>query len=325
VILVTGGTGFLGSTLIKQLINDGRAVVAIKRANSIIPEDFRASSLIQWVDADLTDYFALEELFVNIKQVYHCAAKISYQKNDAAEMLHANIEGTRHIVNLCLQHDARLIHVSSIAALGTNKKGLPVNEADKWERDPHISNYAVSKYESELEVWRGITEGLDAVIVNPSVIMGIGSGKISSNIIFNLVNNGIKIYPPGSVGIVDVQDVAKIMIQLMNTSGITGERFILNSENISNRHLLQRIAKLLGKKEPSIEAKPFMLDIAWRVAKLIAIIKNTRPALTQESTRASAAKLAYSNEKIRNSIGYTFKPLDQTLQEITDTHYKTTT
>jgi len=324
VILVTGGTGFLGSTLIKLLIDEGRAVVAIKRADSIIPEDFRASSLIQWIDADLTDYFALEDLFPNVKQVYHCAAKISYQKPDAAEMLHVNIEGTRHIVNLCIQHHARLVHVSSIAALGTNKKGLPVDENDKWERDPYISNYATSKYESELEVWRGITEGLDAVIVNPSVIMGIGSGKISSNIIFNLVNNGIKIYPPGSVGIVDVQDVAKIMILLMNTPEITGERFILNSENISNRQLLQRIAVLLGKKEPSIEAKPFMLDIAWRVAKLIAIIKNSKPALTQESTRASAAKLAYSNKKIRDSIGYTFKPLNQILEEIAETYYKTT-
>lgn len=320
-ILITGGTGFLGSTLIKLLINDGHAVVATKRADSVIPEDFKSSSLVQWIDADITDYFTLEDVFGKIEQVFHCAAKISYQKEDALDMMRINIEGTRHIVNLCLQHKARLVHVSSIAALGTNKMGLAVDENDKWEVDPHISKYALSKYESELEVWRGITEGLDAVIVNPSVIMGIGSGKVTPNIIFNLVNNGIKIYPPGTVGIVDVQDVAQIMIALMN-SNISGERYILNSENISNRNLLQRIAKLLGKKEPSIEAKPFMLGIAWRVAKVIALIKNSRPVLTADSTRASAAKLAFKNNKIIEAIGYTFKPLDQTLQEITETHYK---
>lgn len=322
-ILVTGGTGFLGSTLIQLLIDDGHAVIATKRRESHIPDNFKSSSLIEWIDADITDYFALSDIFERIDQVYHCAAKISYQKEDALPMLRINIEGTRHIVNLCLQYKTRLVHVSSIAALGTNKLGLPVSESDKWEQDPYISNYALSKYESELEVWRGITEGLSAIIVNPSVIMGTTTGKPPSNIIFNLVNKGLKIYPPGTVGVVDVQDVAKVMIILMN-SNIKGERFILNSENISNRELLQRIATLLDKNPPRIAASPLMLNIAWRAAKLVSIISRSRPALTQESTRASAAKLAYTNTKIVDAIGYAFKPLHQILTEITEVHYKKT-
>src|SRR5690606_9338591 len=249
------------------------------------------------IDADVTDYFALADIFVNINQVYHCAAKVSYQKEDAYELFQVNVEGTAHIVNLCLEHQARLVHVSSIAALGSRKDNKPVNEADKWEYDPKMSNYALSKYKSELEVWRGINEGLDAVIVNPSVIMGLGSYKKGSGAIFELVNNGIKIFTGGSVGIVDVEDVSKIMVQLMNSESISGERFILNSENISNKELLSRIAKLINKKAPTIRANSWMLSFAWRAAKVASMITGKKPVITEESTRAASDLLAYSNEK----------------------------
>ncbi|NGM60707.1 NAD-dependent epimerase/dehydratase family protein [Sphingobacterium sp. SGG-5] len=322
-ILVTGGTGFLGSTLIKQLTDAGKAVMATKRPSSTIPEALKSSSLVEWVDADVTDYFALSDILPKVKQVYHCAAKVSYQKEDAAAMQKINIEGTQHIVNLCLLHHIRLVHVSSIAALGSNKTGLPVSETDKWEYDKKISRYALSKYKSELEVWRGMKEGLDAIIVNPSVIMGLGSYKKGSGAIFELVNNGIKIYPPGSVGIVDVEDVARIMMTLMDNTSLSGERYILNSENLTNKDLMHRIASLLNKKKPSIQATPFMLGMAWRAARLVALFKGGRPSLTKESTQAAAAKLAYANDKIVEALGgYSFKPVDQTLEEITNTYYR---
>jgi dihydroflavonol-4-reductase len=316
VVFVTGGTGFLGSTLIKLLTDQGVAVLAIKRENSVIPETLRSSSLIQWVDADITDYFSLSDVFDGVTQVYHCAAMISYQPEDYAAMLHANIEGTKHIVNLCLEHNARLVHVSSIATLGVSKKGELLTEDSKWDDGADNSKYAVSKYESEMEVWRGIVEGLDAVIVNPSVIMGIGAGTKGSGVIFKMVQQGLKIYPPGTVGIVDVDDVAKIMIVLMNMVDISGERFILNSENLTNKDLLERIATLLNKPFPTVEAKPFMLSVAWRAAKLVALIKRERPSLTRDAAKAAASKLAYSNKKVTDTTGYTFKAVDVTLQEI---------
>lgn len=319
-ILVTGGTGFLGSTLIKLLIEQGLAVVATKRASSAIPDMLKSSSLIEWVDADVTDYFALADIFTNVSQVYHCAAKVSYQKEDAQELFLVNVEGTAHIVNLCLEHNVRLVHVSSIAALGSSKNNKPVNELDKWEYNPKMSNYALSKYKSELEVWRGINEGLDAVIVNPSVIMGLGSYKKGSGAIFELVNNGIKIFTGGSVGIVDVEDVAKIMIQLMN-SNIARERFILNAENISNKELLYRIAQLIDKKPPTIKANNLMLSAAWRLSKILSLVTGKKPVITEESVQAASSILAYSNEKITNAINYSFKPLNRTLQEIAQTYY----
>lgn len=319
-ILVTGGTGFLGSTLIKLLIEQGQAVVAIKRASSAIPDFLKSSSLIQWKDVDITDYFALADIFEGITQVYHCAAKVSYQKEDAQEMYLVNVEGTSHIVNLCLEYQARLVYVSSIAALGSSKNQKPVNETDKWEYNPKMSNYALSKYKAELEVWRGINEGLNALIVNPSVIMGIGAYKKGSGAIFELVNNGIKIFTGGSVGIVDAEDVTKIMVQLMH-SNISGERFILNSENISNKELLSRIAQLIDKKPPVIKANKLMLSAAWRMAKLMSKITGKKPVITEESARAASELLAYSNEKITSAINYSFKPLNKTLQEIANTYY----
>ncbi|ULT28722.1 NAD-dependent epimerase/dehydratase family protein [Sphingobacterium sp. E70] len=171
-ILITGGTGFLGSTLIKQLIDQGIDVIATKRAQSIIPTSLLSSSLIQWVDADINDYFELEDALEGVTKVYHCAALVSYQKKDAKSHFKVNVEGTANIVNLCLEKNIRLLHVSSIAALGTNKDNLPVSEKDHWEHSPTTSNYSLSKYQAEMEVWRGITEGLNAVIVNPSVILG---------------------------------------------------------------------------------------------------------------------------------------------------------
>jgi len=321
-ILVTGGTGFLGAKLIELLIQDGMQVKATKRANSTIPEKLQNSSLIQWIDADISDYFALADLFVGVTQVYHCAAQISYQPADAKSMLHINIEGTKHIVNLCIEHKARLLHVSSIAALGVNKLGLPVTEEDKWEREPKISTYSLSKYESEIQVWQGIVEGLDAVIVNPSVIMGPGTKGPGT--IFKMVAKGLKIYPPGTVGIVDVVDVAQVMIALMNRSDIRGERFILNGENLTNKDLLTRISVLLDKPAPKIEAKPFILSIAWRAAKLISLFTGGKPALTAESARASASKLAYNNDKITKAIGFKFKSADQILKEIQETYYPKT-
>lgn len=319
-ILVTGGTGFLGSTLIKRLVDSGQNVIATKRVTSIIPASLENLTQIKWVNADVTDYFALSDIFNDVSQVYHCAAKISYQKDDASLMNNINIEGTKNIVNLCLDHQCRLVHVSSIAALGTNKFNLPVNEDDKWEYDRNISKYSLSKYKSELEVWRGIIEGLEAIIVNPSLIMGASAGKNGSGVIFDIVNKGLPIYTTGSIGIVDVEDVANIMILLMNRNDIRGERFILNSENISNKALLEKIANLLNKKAPTIKASPIILGIAWRLAKIKSLFGGSKPALTKESAQAASSKLEYNNEKLLKTIDFSFKPVEQTLQEIAHTY-----
>ena len=313
-ILVTGATGFLGSELISQLIPQGKKLRALKRDNSVIPSLLKDNPLIDWVVADINDVATLEDVFEDITQVYHCAALVSFNPKDKTELLKVNIEGTSNIVNLCTAYHARLIHVSSVAALGEPKKGKQITENDYWEYDAKAHSYAISKYEGEMEVWRGIAEGLDAVIVNPSVIIGANAGFKGSGAIFKLVKDGLSFYTKGATGIVDVEDVAKSMIALMD-SEITGERFTISSENYHYEQFFAEIAKGFGIAAPAKEAKPWMLGIAWRAAKLASFFTGKVASLTSDAARSSLNASYYNNDKIINTIDIKFKPLQQSIQE----------
>lgn len=316
-ILVTGGTGFLGGTLIEALIAKGKKVKATKRPSSRIPERLAASHLIEWIDADITDFFALEEAFAEVTQVYHCAAMVSYQPDTLKQMMHTNVTGTAHVVTLCLEHQARLVHVSSIAALGApTPPRTQIHEQDYWIYDGQQSPYSVSKYESEMEVWRGIAEGLDAVIINPSLIIGWQAGTQGSGAVFQLLKKGLAFYPPGSTGFVDVEDVAKAMVLLMDEKSITAERFIVNNVNLSHKTFLEKSSQHLGCKAPHIAASPSMLLLAARGSQWWSKLTGKPQSLTVSSARASCKKLAYANDKIVKQTGITFKPIDLTLSEI---------
>jgi len=314
-ILVTGATGFLGAELIHQLTGQGIKLRALKRTQSVVPDLIKNNGLIEWVIADINDLSDLEDAFDGIDQVYHCAALVSFNPKDKAKLLRINIEGTSNIVNLCHEHGIRLLHVSSVAALGNAKKGALITEKDFWEYDVKAHSYAISKYEGEMEVWRGIAEGLDAVIVNPSVIIGAGAGFEGSGAIFKLVKDGLAYYTKGATGIVDVADVAKSMIALMNSSE-TAERFTISSENYHYKQFFGEIAAGYGIKAPGKEAKPWMLGIAWRAAKLASLFTGKPAALTSDAARSSLNESLYSNEKIKSTIGITFKPLKQSIEEI---------
>lgn len=321
-IFITGGTGFLGSTLIKQLIDRGIDVIATKRAQSTIPAVLLSSSLIQWVDADINNYFELEEALEGVTQVYHCAALVSYQKKDAKSLFKVNVEGTAHLVNLCLEKNIRLLHVSSIAALGEHKADKLISEEDPWEHSASTSNYALSKYQAEMEVWRGITEGLEAVIVNPSLILGAAAGSKGSGAIFSMINKGLKFYPKGSVGVVDVEDVAAIMILLMDKCEISAERYIINHLNISNKDLLSVASVLMKRPEPTIEVSETLLQIASVVSGMWSFFSKSASSLTRESAAASSAQLQYSNAKLQSLLDFRYRPLEQTLKEIANLYTK---
>jgi dihydroflavonol-4-reductase len=314
-ILITGATGFLGAELIHQLSTAGNKIRALKRKDAVIPALIRDNDEIEWFIADINDISALEDAFEGISQVYHCAALISFDPRDKAKLLRVNIEGTSNIVNLCAANAARLVHVSSVAALGNAKKGQLITEKDFWEYDAKVHSYAISKYEGEMEVWRGIAEGLDAVIVNPSVIIGAGAGYTGSGAIFKLVRDGLSYYTSGATGIVDVQDVAKSMIALMNSKE-SAERYTISSENYHYQQFFAEIAKGFGVKAPSRQARPWMLGIAWRAAKIVSLFTGKAPALTSDAARSSLNESLYSNEKIKKTIGIEFKPLNQSIAEV---------
>ncbi|WP_158800594.1 NAD-dependent epimerase/dehydratase family protein [Pedobacter sp. L105] len=314
-ILVTGATGFLGSELVYQLTSQGKKIRALQRESSVIPAMLTGNPLIEWFTVDINDLASLEDAFEGITQVYHCAAMVSFDPKDKTQLLKVNIEGTSNVANLCVEFNARLVHVSSVAALGEPKKGLQITENDYWEYDPKVHSYAISKYEGEMEVWRSIAEGLNAVIVNPSVMIGVGAGFTGSGAIFKLVKDGLSFYTSGATGIVDVEDVAKCMSTLMDAD-ISGERFTISAENYHYKQFFSEIAQGFGVKAPAREAKPWMLGIAWRAAKLASLFTGKAAALTSDAARSSLNVSLYNNDKIRKYTGITFKPLHQSIREV---------
>ncbi|MCL4637417.1 MAG: NAD-dependent epimerase/dehydratase family protein [Olivibacter sp.] len=316
-ILVTGGTGFLGSTLLRRLLAEGNTIRAIKRQTSVIPNDLLTHPNLQWLEADISNYFELEDAFDGVKEVYHCAAMISFDPKEKKKIVAVNSSSTAHIVNLCIQYGARLLHVSSVAAIGKPKPPqLLSDENDIWEFDGSQNGYAISKYEAEMEVWRGTVEGLDAVIMNPSLIIGCQSGQENTGAIFKLLKDGLRYYPEGSVGLVDVEDVARAAIILMNSKDIQAERFIINNENMTYQELFRICANYLGKPAPNKLATRGMLGLAWRAAKVLSWFTGRQPGLTHDTAHAAREKQAYSNAKFKEKIGFSFKPISETLKEI---------
>ena len=317
-ILVTGATGFLGSELALQLVSQGNSIRCIKRATSVILDIlFPFQSKIEWVDADLMDIFALEQALEGVTQVYHCAAFVSLKQADKKAMISANVTGTANLVNLCLQNNVRLVHTSSVAAVGLAKPGDQITENHHIDRDVEDDGYAISKLESEMEVWRGIAEGLDAVVVNPSIIIGANAGTAGSGALFETVRKGLKFYTLGSSGFVDVTDVAKCMTALMN-SKLHAERYIISAENRDYKQITAEIANDFGIKPPATLAKPWMMGIAWRGAKLATAITGKDPAIDKVSAQAASTTRNYDNSKIKKAIGIEFKPLSTSLAEVCD-------
>jgi len=316
VILVTGATGFLGAEVAKQLASQGNRIRCTKRAASVIPKELSPyHANIEWVIADLLDVPALEDAFDNVTQVYNCAAFVSLRRTDKEPMIYTNVTGTANLVNLCWENNCRLVHVSSVAAVGQAKPGELTTEKHHLDQALERDGYAISKLESEMEVWRGIAEGLDAVIVNPSIIIGPAAGTEGSGALFETVRKGLKFYTSGGMGFVDVEDVAGCMIALMN-SDVTAERFIVNADNLSYKNITAQIADCFGRKAPDTLAKPWMMELAWRWSAFAGAILRKAPAIDKVSAQAASLIRQFDNSKIKKAIGFEFKPIDKSLKEV---------
>ncbi|HEY4324436.1 MAG TPA: NAD-dependent epimerase/dehydratase family protein [Mucilaginibacter sp.] len=316
-ILVTGATGFLGAEVALKLTKQGLHIRCTKRVSSVIPIILLPfQTFIEWVDADMMDNYALEDALNGITHVYHCAAWVSLKQADKKAMIKANVMGTANLVNLCLQKEhLRLVHVSSVAAIGLAKPGDLITENHHMDLATETDGYAISKLESEMEVWRGIAEGLNAVIVNPSIIIGASAGIEGSGKLFETVRNGLKFYTSGSSGFVDVEDVAACMIGLMN-SNLHSERYIISAENRDYRQIITEIANGFGIKPPSIYANAWMMGLAWRGAALIAAITGRDPSIDKISAQAASTTRNFDNSKIKKAIGIEFKPISTSIKEI---------
>jgi nucleoside-diphosphate-sugar epimerase len=250
-----------------------------------------------------------------VEDVYHCAALVSFLPKDKKRLMRINTEGTANVVNAAMQMKIRkLCFVSSIAALGRPEHQSDlIDENLVWKTSKHNSMYAVSKYGAEREVWRGTAEGLDAVIVNPGIILGVAGPSMGSSRLFNTVWNGLKVYPPGKNGFVDVRDVSRAMILLMK-SDIRNERFILNAGNLEYKILFELIAKSFGKSGPTIQIGSSLSGLAWRLEKFRSAITGVKPLITRETANTATQHFEYSSEKIKKTLGFEFTPIEETIQ-----------
>ncbi len=317
-ILITGATGFIGAYLLHYLIQKGESSIrALRRPAS--PMDLVAGTedQVEWVEGDLLDTTSLEDAMQGISKVYHCAALVSFHQGNSAQMIRINQEGTANVINIALALNVeKLLHVSSIAAIGRHKNENIINEDTKWQRNNWNSPYAISKHLAEMEVWRGIAEGLNAVIVNPSNVLGSGfwEGRTSTSEFFTRVWKGMPFYPRGTTGFVDVRDVARFMHFLME-SDISNQRFILNGENLPFKQVLFKIADVLRVRRPFIEVNPLIRETAWRVAWLLSKITGNAPFITKQTARYSARTFFYKNDKSLAAVPVRYTPIEQTIKE----------
>ncbi len=320
-ILVTGGTGLVGSHLLFALAKQQQPIRALKRITSdltVVKKVFSTApdllDKIEWLDADILDTELLAAAFENITHVYHNAALVSFDPNKAEQMLQVNIEGTANVVNACLEnHVSKLVYCSSVAALGRNLTDEPVSEESHWYASKENSNYAISKYGAEREVWRGIAEGLNAVIVNPSVIIGPGMWHANGGALIKYVYDERIFYPDGITGFVDVRDVVDCMMQLME-SNITAERFLINSENVGYKTIMDWAAEKMHKSKSKIKVTPLISELGWRAEKIKSWVTNKSPMLTKETARTALKKQFYSNQKIKDAIGFNFIPMKESVE-----------
>ena len=326
-ILVTGGTGLVGSHLLYQLTLENEKVNAIyrrektfelvKKVFGYFTDDVENQfSKISWVQADITDIPSLEVAFENVDIVYHAAALVAFDDKNYRKMRQINIDGTANVVNFCIEKKVKkLCYVSSIAAIGNSINNTAVTEEDDWTIENGNNGYSITKHGAEMEVWRASQEGVDVVIVNPGVILGAGFWNINTGQLFSKMANGFKFYSEGVTGFVDVKDVASAMI-LFTKSDLKNEQFILVSENKSFKDIFTSIAIVFGKKPPSIRISKRASSILQRIDFLISFLTGKTRLLTKESAKSLHNKTYYSNEKIKEMIGFQFTPIDDTIIEV---------
>jgi len=313
-VFVTGGTGLVGSNLIKELVRQGRLVKALYRSK--IP-DIIDKEKVEWIKGDILDVISLNETIQNVEQVYHCAAIVSFDPRQKNQMFATNVEGTANVVNASINAGVKkLCFVSSVAALGQLRKGQEIDENMDWTEEANNSNYGKSKYLAEMEVWRGIGEGLQAVIVNPAIILGAGNWNEGSTKIFKTAFEEFPWYTEGESGFIDINDLISMMIGLTDSS-ISGERFIASGENLTFKTVFTAIANAFGKRPPYKKATPFMSAIVWRMEAIKSLFTNNVSLLTRETARSAQAVIRYNNSKIKNYLpSYNYTPLEKSITRI---------
>ena len=313
-IFVTGGTGLVGSHLLRELALQSHDVVALYRG-VIPPQQF--SDKVNWIKGDILDVILLDEAMVNIDEVYHCAAKISFNPRHKELMLHVNVKGTANVVNAALNANVdKLCYVSSVAALGEQGNASLIKETATYTEQKYSSTYSLSKHLAETEVWRAIGEGLKCVIVNPTIILGTSDWTSGSTQIFKTAYEAFPWYADGVNGFVDVNDVVRAMMTLMN-SQVSGERFIVSGDNKTYRDVFTAIANSFGKRPPYKKGTSFLAALVWRMEALKGMFTGSEPLITKETATDALMKMEYDNRKFKTLVpSFVYTPFQETIDRV---------
>ena len=325
-VLVTGGTGLVGAHLLIHLIEKGETVRAIcrnpksiqkTRSLFLLYKKEKLFSFVHWIQADILDVPSLEKAFRGITEVYHCAAFISFDPKEEKIIRKTNIEGTANVVNFCLAFDIKkLCFISSIAALGDLQAHENViTEATEWNPEKSHSDYAISKYGAEMEIWRGQQEGLKVLILNPGVILGPGFWNQGSGLFFSKIKKGISFYTTGTTGFIAVKDVVEVAYDLMKST-IENERFTLITQNLTFREFINSIADATKSKIPRYHAKPLMMTVLWKLDWVASNVFGQKRQISKISAKAAYSKSIYSNDKIKNTLNRDFRDIHHYIKEI---------
>lgn len=336
-IFVTGATGLVGSHLVLSLLQKGLPVRALKRKTSNLDrvrkvfqwyttEAGELFDRIEWVDGDLMDYFSLEDALRDVDMIYHCAAEVSFNRRKWKRIMQNNVEGTANLVNAALHNGVkRICHVSSIAALGNKKDGQVVTESSQWAPDGKQSVYAESKFRSEAEIWRGGEEGMDAVVVHPSVIIGPGSWTSGSGQFFDRIYKGLAFYTPGVTGYVDVRDVTDAMILLteeQNFAQACNRKFLLNAENLEFREFMGMIAGSLKVPAPKYKAGYFLMHLARVFLGFISLISGREAYLNKDMIASALRRSYFDGSRISNLFGFRYRTITGAVQYTAECYLK---
>jgi nucleoside-diphosphate-sugar epimerase len=322
-VFVTGASGLIGSALLSQLIENNIPVKALHHLQQSPLLTSEQTEKIEWIKGDILDTGLLTAMMQQCKRVYHCAAVVSFHPSRREKMYQINVEGTANVVNAALESGVeKLVYVSSVAAIGRGSGDESIHEALQWTEAQNTSHYGKSKYLAEMEVWRGIAEGLPAVMVNPAIVLGEGNPLQGSSAIYKKAWDAFSFYTEGSTGFVDAKDVASAMMLLMEST-ITGERFILSAGEMNYRNLLHQMATLFGKNPPSLRAPSYLLGLAWRLEALRAIFTKNEPLLTKETVQKAFTHTRYEGDKIKKWLpAFQYTPLELTLQRTCNWYQK---
>lgn len=314
-IVVTGASGFLGSYLVRYLVENNYDVIATGRRAEFPNMISDLSNQVEYISGDLSDYQFTKNLVKRASKIYHTAARVAFQSKEQRQIYLSNVSATEHLVNESLsQGISKFLFVSSVAALGRNQDQTLISETANWEQTAYHSIYSKSKYQSERMVWRAIEEGMQAVIVNPSIIVGAGEWKEGSPSFIPLLAKGLSFYPKGSSGFVDVRDVASLSHQLME-SQIIGERFILSAENLSFQELFSLIAQNLQKKIPRKPISNQQIYALSYIDKFFSTILGIKQRLPLDLVQGFTAQCAYDNTKLLDQFDFQYRTISSCIEQ----------